>query len=775
MRSWSWRTLHCTSTCRMWDTPTLKHVQLCQGRQKNVRQRRAQMNRISTPHQKSFLLKIADVCQRCNPFTGSKIKNDLEFLDIGFRLCSLHTILQQEVLLREDVELIELLDPSVLQSAQAQQQQNGRPPSQCLPVTPNIWDVSVLAAIVSILVVTPNFSDSFPWVTFGMSLFGLALYMVFRSFSLWKIAKLQRCMRKCSVSLGNIVENSCAFTSLVRKTLRQIQETEVISRGFTMVTAGFPLNKLGSSWQQQGQQLIGLRKAVYRSLRAAYRVSRMTTCQMLKSYPLNSEIDNVTNYLSTIPLKELGMGLCEEPVTDEEVQELTDGYSLQVLKVLFQLWIGQNSECFRRLALLLSPAQIAHKPHILPEHFSHHTVSDIVHDLPPVLTRCLEELKRSYEFHRYFEIQQRGNLATSSRTKKQTHSRELNNMYASVRSLHLHLKALLNQVIALEDDLERFIGSGEQQEITSELCHALKQKLKLIQPHMHGTISCWEDATTQVDKLGHKSTDNKGRLEAEDDNLLPVWNPPAIPLVQIENRDPVPEEQELEAYVEESDSDGEFRRDTFDYLSPEKREKEKQEREESRRMLHELKNVLGFKASELERQKWKQLLFNDHAALKTMSPPAVVEQAASPENLQDMGASEQERKECEGSPQQAHGPKPDTSGDCKACCKTIEAKNIDVYLTGESKDTNLSEAEQGSEVDGNSGYCLETMDIDHGALNEEENWQTVLSEEQQTAVKERLAGLHSPASISFTQALAAQVAAQSHTFTHLQEQTFGDD
>lgn len=59
--------------------------------------------------------------------------------DIGFRLDSLHTILQQEVLLQEDVELIELLDPSILSAGQPQQQENGHLPTLRSLATPNIW------------------------------------------------------------------------------------------------------------------------------------------------------------------------------------------------------------------------------------------------------------------------------------------------------------------------------------------------------------------------------------------------------------------------------------------------------------------------------------------------------------------------------------------------------------------------------------------------------------------------------------------------------------
>lgn len=70
--------------------------------------------------------------------------------------------------------------------------------------------------------------------------------------------------------------------------------------------------------------------------------------------------------------------------------------------------------------------------------------------------------------------------------------------------------------------------------------------------------------------------------------------------------------QEFEAYVDDTAVDSEYKRDDFYYFSLEDRERQKREREESKRVLQELKSVLGFKASEAERQKWKQLLFSHH-------------------------------------------------------------------------------------------------------------------------------------------------------------------
>lgn len=67
--------------------------------------------------------------------------------------------------------------------------------------------------------------------------------------------------------------------------------------------------------------------------------------------------------------------------------------------------------------------------------------------------------------------------------------------------------------------------------------------------------------------------------------------------------------------MSDSDSDGERRDSWTDMLSPEERERQRREREESRRVLSELKAVLGFRASEGERMKRKQLLFNDQGLL----------------------------------------------------------------------------------------------------------------------------------------------------------------
>uniref|UniRef100_A0A8C3AB26 Vezatin n=1 Tax=Cyclopterus lumpus TaxID=8103 RepID=A0A8C3AB26_CYCLU len=445
-----------------------------------------------------------------------------------------------------------------------------------------------------------------PW---SLALLG---WLGMRGVLLWRRGRMQRAVHSRATQLQTLVHNSKTLTGLSRKALRLVQETEVISRGFTLVSAASSFSRAGAGAVPRGQQLIGLRKALYRALRTAFRASRRATCHMLK-------IDNVTNYVSAVPLKELGLGLGIEHLGDEQAQELTDDYSLPALKMLFQLWVGQSSECFRRLALLLSgDASPPPPPPPLPP--LHRSIAAVTEPLHHALATCLCEVQRSFDFHRHFETQVRtpGSDKTGRVREK---CRELNTLHSSIRSLQLHLKALLSEMIILEDDLEKLMVSKEPTELTLEGYQDLSDRLHQLQPHMHASSGCWENTISQVERMLRRVNACSGEKELPH-NVTPRVRrsvsppvpgipapPPSYPLIL--DRDPVPEELEWEAYVSDSDSDGEGRGSWSDILSPEERERQQREREESRRVLSELKAVLGFRASEGERMKRKQLLFND--------------------------------------------------------------------------------------------------------------------------------------------------------------------
>ncbi|XP_046502141.1 vezatin isoform X2 [Equus asinus] len=689
----------------------------------------------------------------------SSFFSDARTVDIGFRLDSLHTILQQEVLLQEDVELIELLDPSILSAGQPQQQENGHLPTLCSLATPNIWDVSVLFAFISLLIMLPTWWIVSSWLLWGVILF---VYLIIKVLRLWRTAKLQVTLKKYNVLLEDTATNSRAFTNLVRKALRLIQETEVISRGFTLVSAACPFNKAG---QHPSQHLIGLRKAVYRTVRANFQAARLATLYMLKNYPLNSESDNVTNYICVVPFKELGLGLSEEQISEEEAHNLTDGFSLPALKVLFQLWVAQSSEFFRRLALLLSTANSPPGPFLTPALLPHHILSDVTQGLPRAHSACLEELKRSYEFYRYFETQHQSVPQRLSKTQQK--SRELSNIHTAVRSLQLHLKALLNEVIILEDELEKLVCTKETQELVSEAYQILEQKLKLIQPHVQASNNCWEEAISQVDKLLRRNTDKKAKPETACENPHCTVVPLMQPALHIADKDPIPEEQELEAYVDDIDMDSDFRKDDFYYLSQEDRERQKHEHEESKRVLQELKSVLGFKASEAERQKWKQLLFSDHAVLKSLSPVDPVEPISNSEPSVDSDMGEVGKNDTEEENSKLSTTDNEISSRTEYLCENP--------LDGNNKDSSANEVFFQRAEERVCYQCDsedESQQADVGGLA---TARPTPRDSSQPSIRQRLAQLHLSPDFTFTAGLAAEVAARSLSFTTMQEQTFGDE
>ncbi|KAJ8261790.1 hypothetical protein GJAV_G00158440 [Gymnothorax javanicus] len=493
------------------------------------------------------------------------------------------------------------------------------------------------------------------------------------------------------------------------------------------------------------------------------------------TYPMDSEIDNVTNYVSTVPLKQLGLGLGAEHLSDEQVQELTDDYSLPALKVLFQLWVGQSSEFFRRLALLLSPAQqeagqrregggeggegggVEEEQQGWQR--AHRVVAEVTGPLLHALSGCLGNLQRSYDFHRYFETQRQSQGSERARAARQK-CRELNSLHASVRSLQLHLKALLNEMIILEDELEKLMVSQETATLTDSGCQELQERLRLLQPHMQASSCCWDETVAQVERMMRRA--NNGREDSlagtpgeEELNPTLLTPPPPPKITFIQDRDPVPEEQELEAYVSDSDSDSEWRGPLLDLLSPEERERQRREREESCRVLQELKSVLGMRASEGERRKWKQLLFSDRAALSTALPTEPQTDPSEPPEPESAGSCQA----ADGREMGPNHPEPPPS-QTEFSCGTSEP----------ARETPLAPASDGR---------VETLHYQYdgeepGAETNGSDW-PFQAKVPAVSVMDRLTELHGSAALSFSSALAAQVAARSHSFTNMEEQTFGDE
>ncbi|XP_035257385.1 vezatin-like isoform X1 [Anguilla anguilla] len=562
------------------------------------------------PLRRGVLWRAADAIRGLlSLYQSSMSDHEEQQLDAEFRRYSLRLLLEQDVFLQEDLELIELLDPGVLSVASASSPPAAPPRNRLLPSAWALWTLAVVVAVLAGLRSVWDGRGLSALVPWALALGG---FLLVRGAALWRAARLSGAMRAHGAQLESLAQDSQALTALIRKALRLIQETEVISRGFTLlldrVSAACPFNRAEN-------QLLGLRRASYQTLHTAFRAYRHATRHMLSAYPLDSETDDAGNYLCTAPLGELGLGLGEGRPSDQRAQELTDDYGLPALKVLFQLFVGQSSEFFRRLALLLSPGREGRDARL-----ARRAVAEVTGPLRLALCGCLGDLQRSYDFHRCFEAP-RGAAAGSDRAARaRQQCRELSDLHASVRSLQLHLRALLNEVIILEDELEKLLVSPE----TAETARAqdLRDRLRLLQPHMQASRGCWEDAVAQVGRMLRLSASRAGTPGTPEEGAPRLPPPPTYPATLTQDRDPVPEEQELEAYASsDSDCDSDWRSAPRDPLPPPgERERRRRGREESRPVLLELKSVLRLRASEGERQRWKQLLFREEAAARTTLP-----------------------------------------------------------------------------------------------------------------------------------------------------------
>lgn len=73
--------------------------------------------------------------------------------------------------------------------------------------------------------------------------------------------------------------------------------------------------------------------------------------------------------------------------------------------------------------------------------------------------------------------------------------------------------SVLSRVIILEDELEKLASLKETQSMTAEATLILEEKLRLIQPHVQASNTCWEEALCQVERMVRRPPAIKGILQ----------------------------------------------------------------------------------------------------------------------------------------------------------------------------------------------------------------------------------------------------------------------
>ncbi|XP_052778938.1 vezatin-like isoform X2 [Mya arenaria] len=384
------------------------------------------------------------------------------------------------------------------------------------------------------------------------------------------------------------------FTMACKKCLRLIQETELVARGFTLVSQRNPLSRLELNGKNDvtmvTRQCPGLRRLVFTVVRDAMLTYRSTIQKLLELYPLGSELDVKGSYLAYEPLKSYGPCL-QEDIVDEELYSLTDGYSVVALKGVFHLFTLHQSEMIKSLALVYNSSVDIQVEKL-------HT---FLMDTGDSLTSWTGSLQKAYDFNN-------SSWQTTepvSRSPPQHSDGE--NVLVAVHSLDLHLQAALKRVRELSNQLEQ--SSDEGQSDANLKSHDFPSLMLPIKSELESCKGCWEEALLRIENVTGKvkkdvSPEGGNSAEKVEDK------PPLAESPTREVEDYIIEDQVFEAYTDPNEviSDHQWEKP----LTAEEKAKKKREREEAMRVLTELKSVISVRAVEVNKR--------EQAALKKMYP-----------------------------------------------------------------------------------------------------------------------------------------------------------
>uniref|UniRef100_UPI00358F3E57 vezatin n=1 Tax=Myxine glutinosa TaxID=7769 RepID=UPI00358F3E57 len=721
-------------------------------------------------------------------------------------------ILSSSALLHDDLKLIDLFAPGAIT-------ESGGEPHRCKSdgethgVT---WFSAACLAVLAVMIAIFSVHKTYPstWL-----LLTLLLILVTTCVALTQLLKKWFKRKKLLMSqeeLQQLVHGIEQLGSLAGRAIRFVQESEVIARGFTLSTADLPTRVLDSGVRAKLQHT-ELRQSLYQAVRLALLALRQATADMLKSYPIDAEVDNLVNFLLNVPLGDLGLGLAHrgENLTEELVLEETEDYSLQALKVLRQLYLAQASEYLRHLALLLFiiPSSLAFHQYCLPR-----LLFDLIPGPAPTVMAAHQSLDCDYERERR-RWTRRLTLASAQKGAERMKQHGEQFLLASaLRSLQHHLAAAAQWALETEDELEQCAVSDKPTIPSRELSARLGQ----IEPHLDAGKACWEEATLRLRRiLGAKPSDSgqtKILTTTQDGHYK---QPPTRTTNVSADKNPVPEDEEFEALVELGD-EGEDRRcrprgDLQETMAEEK-ERECQERQEARRMLQELRSVLGWRTSQEERSIRNRLLYP--AAVSAVHPfeprrdnnesgvgllKESCEMKTDSENMERTDTNEETAGEVLHDEDKDGEVKP--SQDMHTVTKDHGGCKMDV---AKKPDRSLEDVEMSRRMDWNSkGLALtvphdrkddngkpEKNDVEHEgevmlAINSHKN---KVQEGELQPLEKRCPGFLVPGTechngvynqeqisigeyqgMHFASILAAQAVAHSRVMAPLHEQTFGDD
>ncbi|XP_064632523.1 vezatin-like [Lineus longissimus] len=384
-----------------------------------------------------------------------------------------------------------------------------------------------------------------------------------------------------------------ALSQYMKKSVRFIQEMELINRGFTMVSALSPVTRLEQSSQKGSlRQSPQLRQILFHVSRDIMLIHKRATCILLDVCPLLPEIDNSSNYIANISLDEYGPCLSitlNSKEAEAKLMEATDDYALAALKAMCQLCELQFSEYTRRFAL--SHVSDLERPNRSNKQNKKLVYVQMLRELISKLQDGVGTLQRLYEFHKCSVLERRRSSAGILPLAKTPQE----NVHVAVHSLELHLLSLLKRVRDVQDTIQAMEPSEKR-----NLEVSILSEYQIMKMDLDACRGCWEEGLARLEKMFdvNQHSQTVSNVETPTPSASAADIKP-IPLIKLDS--PLIQDEVFEAYTDDVD---EIQRDFSwdEFLTPEEKAKKKREKEEAKRLLNELRSVINIKAAERERR-----------------------------------------------------------------------------------------------------------------------------------------------------------------------------
>ncbi|XP_062575200.1 vezatin-like [Saccostrea cucullata] len=421
---------------------------------------------------------------------------------------------------------------------------------------------------------------------------GKALYLAWCKWALDRLARGVTEMLTCGEE----------FFRGTGRCLRLIQESELVARGFTLVSQRSPLCRLEQNgmlgYQRQCPQL---RRQLFIMCRDCMLTSKDWTGQMVTQHPLPA--DHSINFLAHIPLEEYGPCLQVEgdsSGTLSRLEEVTDGFSISAIKGINHVCRLQYSEFCRCVVLRVLQAVDSPSSSVAPE-------------TGGILEKVWGWIKELETLHSYYSSV----TSLSDTLPQKSDLSQMNDLDIAVHSLDLHLQSALLTVRKLSVLLKHSANQNTEIKQDNQSQEVVWDQIK---QELLACKGCWEEGLERLNKLYKNQPRQAEKTEEVPPQTENTETPNPVPPEDLFNTSPpIIEDEVFEAYIdEETENDPDYSWD--EYLTPEEKEKKRREKQEALRLLTELKSVISVRALEMgRREKIAQERKYGHATLEKES------------------------------------------------------------------------------------------------------------------------------------------------------------